>query len=93
MKLSEIIFGLCSLYMLGSVAYQGGSAVKNPPAMQKMWEMGVWCLGQEDMLEEGMVTHSTILVLENPKDRRAWQAIVHRVAKSRTWLKQVSTHA
>ena len=29
--------------------------------------------------------------LENPKDRGAWQAIVHRVAKSRTWLKQLST--
>ena len=26
-------------------------------------------------------------------DRRAWQAIVHRVAKSQTQLKQLSTHA
>ena len=26
-------------------------------------------------------------------DRGAWQAIVHRVAKSQTWLKQLSTHA
>ena len=25
--------------------------------------------------------------LENPMDRGAWQAIVHRVAKSQTWLK------
>ena len=30
--------------------------------------------------------------LENPMDGRAWQAIVHRVAKSRTQLKQLSTH-
>ena len=26
--------------------------------------------------------------LENPMDREAWQATVHRVAKSWTWLKQ-----
>ena len=31
--------------------------------------------------------------LENPVDRGAWRAIVHRVAKSWTWLKQFSTHA
>ena len=28
--------------------------------------------------------------LENPMDRGAWRAMVHRVAKSRTWLKQLS---
>jgi len=30
--------------------------------------------------------------LENPKDRGVWQATVHRVAKSWTQLKQLSTH-
>ena len=30
--------------------------------------------------------------LENPMDRGAWQTAVHRVAKSRTQLKQLSTH-
>ena len=30
--------------------------------------------------------------LENPMDRGAWQAIVHRVTKSGTCLKQLSTH-
>ena len=30
--------------------------------------------------------------LENPMDRGAWRATVHRVTKSRTWLKQLSTH-
>ena len=28
--------------------------------------------------------------LENPMDRGAWQVTVHRVAKSRTWLKRLS---
>ena len=32
--------------------------VKNPPAMQETW---VRSLGQEDTLEEGMATHSSIL--------------------------------
>ena len=31
--------------------------------------------------------------LENPMDRGAWQDTVHRVAKSRTWLKCLSMHA
>ena len=31
--------------------------------------------------------------LENPMDRRAWQAIVHRVTKNWTWLKQPCKHA
>ena len=30
--------------------------------------------------------------LENPMDREAWWAVVHRVAKSQTQLKQFSTH-
>ena len=30
--------------------------------------------------------------LENPMDRGAWRATVHRVAKSRTWLKRFRTH-
>ena len=31
--------------------------------------------------------------LENPTDRGAWRALVHRVTKSWTWLKQLSRHA
>ena len=31
--------------------------------------------------------------LENPMDRGPWWTIVHRVAKSQTWVKQLSTHA
>ena len=39
-------------------AFPGGSAVKNPPAMQ---ELRVRSLGQEDTLEEGRATHSSVL--------------------------------
>ena len=34
--------------------------VKNPPAIQETW---VQSLGQEDPLEKGMGTHSSILVI------------------------------
>ena len=37
--------------------------VKNPPAMQ---ETQVQSLGQEDPLEKGMATHSSILALRTP---------------------------
>ena len=30
--------------------------------------------------------------LENPRDKGAWKPTVHRVAKSQTWLKQLSMH-
>ena len=39
----------------------GGSAVKNPPALQ---EMQVRSLGREDPLEKEMATHSSILAWE-----------------------------
>ena len=42
-------------------ASPGSSVVKNPPAMQEPQEMQVQSLGQEDPLEEGMATHSSIL--------------------------------
>ena len=48
-------------------AFAGGSAVKNLPAMQQtMLETWVQSLGQEDPLEEGMATHSSILAWRIP---------------------------
>ena len=34
-----------------------------------------------------------VFLLQNPKDRGAWLATVHRVAKSQKWLKWLGTHA
>ena len=47
--------------------------VKNPLAMQ---ETRVRSLGQEDPLEEGMATHSSILAWRIPMDGGAWQTTV-----------------
>ena len=49
--------------------------------MQEMQETQVQSLGGENPLEEGMVTHSSILAWRIPMDRRAWGATVHRVAQ------------
>ena len=43
--------------------FPGGSVVKNLPAVQ---EMQVQFLGQEDLLEEGMATHFSILAWRIP---------------------------
>ena len=47
--------------------------------MRETWAQS---LGWEDSLEEGMVTHSRILVWKIPMDRGAWRATVHGVTKS-----------
>ena len=61
--------------------------VKNPPAMQDTW---LPSLGWEDPLEEGMATHSSILVWKIPMDRGAWWATVHGAAKSQTRLSDLA---
>ena len=40
--------------------------VKNPPVTQETQKMLVRSLGQEDPLEEGMTTHSSILAWKIP---------------------------
>ena len=54
--------------------------VKNPPAVQETW---VHSLAQEDPLEEGMATHSSIFAWRIPMDRGVWRATIHGVAKNR----------
>ena len=66
--------------------------VKNLPAMQETW---VQSLGWEDLLEKGMtdgwtasLTQWTSLstLCDMGKDREAWHAAVHEVAKGQTQL-------
>ena len=57
--------------------------VKNPPAMEEAW---VQSLGQEDPLEKGMATHSSILAWRIP-----WT--IHGVAKTQTRLSDFDFHS
>ena len=54
--------------------------------MQQTQESPVRFLDQEDLLEEGMATHSGILAWRIPWTEEAWYAAVHGVAKSWTRL-------
>ena len=50
------------------------------PAVQETEGMQVQPLGQEDILEQDRATHSKYSWLENPTDRRAWQATFYKVS-------------
>ena len=52
--------------------------------MQETQETQVRSLGQEDPLEEGMATHSSILAWSIPWTEKPGGLTVHGVAKSRT---------
>ena len=58
--------------------------VKNLPAVQETKEMWVPSLGQEDALEMGMATHSSILAW-----RVAWTEEPGRIQSM--WLQRVGT--
>ena len=64
--------------------FPGGSVVKNQPA--KAGDMGLTAKSGEDLLEEEMANHSSILTWRIPMDRGAWRATVHWVTKNWTWL-------
>ena len=66
-------------YLSGGIGFLGGSDGKES-AVQETW---VRPLGQEDPLEKGMATHSSILAWRIPLTG-AWQATVHRFAESDT---------
>ena len=61
--------------------------VKNPSAMLETW---VQSLGFEDPLEEGMATHSCVLVSGIPSRQKSLVAMVHRVTKR--WTRQQLAH-
>ena len=46
-----------------------------------MQETGVQFRGWEDLLEEGMATHSSILSWSIPMNKGAWRATIHRFVK------------
>ena len=49
-----------------NLGFSHSSAIKSPPAMQYKQERQVRSLGQEDPLDKGMATHSSILAWRIP---------------------------
>ena len=67
-------------------SFTGGSAVKNPPALQETQENMGWSLGQEDSLEKEMATHFSSLawitlwteksdVLQSMGSQKSWTKV------------------
>ena len=77
--MSKIFLYQILTYIKILIGFPGGSVVKESTC-------NAGNLGQEDPLEEGMATHSSILAWRIPMDKRTWQATVHGVAKRQTRL-------
>ena len=73
------------MFLWDSLISQQG---KNPAANARRHRFDPW-VGKIPW-RRGTVTHSGILAWENPMDRGAWWATVHRVTKSWTHLKWLS---
>ena len=67
--------------------------IKSPPANAGNVTNAGSIPGLRRSPEEGHDNPVQYSCLENPMDRRAWQATVHWVTESQTQLKQLSTHA
>ena len=69
--------------ILKILGFLGGSAVENPPAMQKLQ---VQWLDNEDPLEKEMAIHSSILAQEIPWTEEPGRLQSMGSQKSQTWL-------
>ena len=69
--------------------FPGGLVVQNLPAMQETQEMWVPSYIRKIPWRRAPGNSIQCSCLENPTDRGAWQAAVHRVTKSQTRLKPV----
>ena len=75
-----------------SLLFPGGTSGKEPSCQCRRPERLFQSLGQEDPLEKGMATHSSILAWRIPWTEEPGRLQVHRDTKSRTQLNQLSTH-
>ena len=75
------------------MGFPSSSAVKNSAAMQKTPEMLVHSLGEEDPLEEGMATHSSILTWGIPQtEEHGGLQSISSQRVGHNWSDQAHTH-
>ena len=63
------------------MGFSGGASGKEPACKCRRQKDEGQSLDREDLLEEAMATHSSILAWRIPMDRRAWRATVHGAAQ------------
>ena len=73
--------------------FPGSSSGKEPACQCRKYKRHGFDPGLERSPGEGLGNQLQYSCLENPKDRGAWAATVHRVTKSWTLLKQLNRHA
>ena len=80
-----------SLVIRLNLGFPGGTGGKEPACQGKSWSHGLDSLGQEDPLEEGMATHSTILVWRIPwtEEPRGLQSMESQRVRQQT---HIQTH-
>ena len=88
-------FFSCSDFVWINLIFNGdflsGSAIKNLLTVQERQETRLRPLGQEGLLEKHMATQSSTLAWRIPWAEEPGVPTVHGVAKSRIWLKPLST--
>ena len=80
------------LYLVSSMCFPGGASGKELACQCRRCKrpgFSPW-VGKIPLSRAWQAT--PVFCLENPMDRRAWQATVHRVAQSQTKLKLLSMH-
>ena len=71
------------------LCFAGGATIKDPPANADVRDVGsIPGSGRSPGEKNGNPLQCSCL--ENPMDRGAWRATVHRVTKSRTWLSRLA---
>ena len=67
--------------------------VQNSPANEEDMRDASFIVGLGRSPGRGYSNPLQYSFLENPMNRWAWQAMIHRVSKSQTWLKRLIMHA
>ena len=95
----HVFKAVTALHVAVVSAWTVGASGKEPTYQcrrhKRLWFhpwVGILIPRQGRSLEGGMATLASILVYRIPMDGGAWQATVHRVTKSQTQLKRLSTH-
>ena len=92
-KLKDYATLIFPAYVQSHSTSQAALVAKNPTANAGDTRDSGLIPGSERSPAGGLNNPLQYSRVENPMDREAWRATVHRVTKSWTWLKQLSPHA